>query len=766
MQKLVMNYKVHIIAFIIYLVLAFIRFPIIAYNIKTTVPGANGDAYQNLWGMWWVVYAIFHLHTGIYYTNLLFWPIGSNLIYETMSPLGSIITAPLQSISLPLAYNALFFIGFPLSALGMFILADYVVSNKKAAFIAGLVYSFSAIHIIQAYSRIDWMVIGWMPLSLYFLLKIIKEERNYYNVVGFSLSFVLGIFITDIEQGFMMVMLYFFIIIAYLINSKTRKKVLTKTLLSQILLSMVIIFVIGSAEFIPVIKLFLTKSSTNGLNSNLISVANQLNNIPFNMANSLDILSFFLPSFYKGIIPIPIFLLYYWKIYSLASVEKTGFLTYTAMALALIGVIKSHKSSKLWIGLAVIFVLLSLGPYLTVAGNSYHLPLPYLIYHSIPLINIVREPDRFIDLFLIAFAILVSYGYIAIEKSISKTKRTNQWDKKYFISLVLISLLFLLETSGAPITNSSAIFPITTKPETPSFYYMLRNLSGNFSIMQLPALPSAEGLVNLYNGEASYYSITALKPLVGGYITRTNYTEYIYLYYMPLALEAKTLQDYGVPLYIPLVNENYTNQTILVLYNFKTAFIILNTAAYTRNESEYLYSYLYNTFGAPIYTNGSTISFQTTNAVERSLFKSFVSYPVLAYWNYTPSKYLGSIVQTWSPNRQGLLAVYAPYPSNVSPINSLNYTYTANATMSFGAISTIKSSKLEIAVQRGLNAPTLIDVINVTDVRATYKVRLSGFVSGELGNYVMFITNNTDSPFESGSHGNIFISDINISRSD
>ncbi len=111
LKALTIRHKAPIIAFAIYLVIAFLRFPNITGNITTTIPGANGDAYQNLWGMWWVVYALFHLHTNIYYTTLLFWPIGANLIYQTMSPLGSMITAPLQAISIPLAYNALFFIG-------------------------------------------------------------------------------------------------------------------------------------------------------------------------------------------------------------------------------------------------------------------------------------------------------------------------------------------------------------------------------------------------------------------------------------------------------------------------------------------------------------------------------------------------------------------------------------------------------------------------------------------------------------------------------
>lgn len=755
----VCKHKALILAFAFYLLIAFARFPHILSNIASTIPGANGDAYQNLWGMWWVVYALFHLHTGIYYTKLLFWPVGSNLIYETMSPLGSIITAPLQAISLPFAYNALFFIGFPLSALGMFVLSDYIIANKNAAFVAGLIYAFSTIHIIQAYSRIDWMVIGWVPLSLYFLLRILKEERNYYNVIGFSLSFVFGIFIGDIEQGFMAFALYLFVVIFYLAYGKTRKMILTKKVLSQLLFAVILVFVLGSVEFIPILRIFLAKGGAGPTNSNLISVVNQINNIPFNIANSLDILSFFMPNFYNGLVPNKIFQDYYWKVFSVASVEKTGYLTYAAIVLAIIGIFKNRRSSIFWIGLALIFGLLSLGPYLTIAGTVSHLPLPYLVYHSIPLINIVREPDRFIDIFLIPFAILASYGYVAVEKSVIKLKYGNQLNRKYIL-VFIVTIIFLVETSGVPITNSSAIVPFTTTPQIPPFYYIVRNLTGNFSVMQLPAIPSSEGLEDLYPGEADYYSTASLKPLVGGYITRTNYSEYIYLYNLPLADQAKNLGDFGVPIYVSPINENYTNQTLLALYNFRTAFIAVNLQAYNSTALDYLYAYLVNTFGAPVYQSNTTIAFETNKAVQKALFRSFVAYPVLQDWNYTPLQYQGLSLSTWSPTGDGLVAIYAPYPNGLAYSTIPNEVYTVNATMKFTAFSTGNQYEhLEIGEQTGDESPVALTTVNVTPYLKRYTIKLNDLVSGPSGNYALFVGDS-----QQGSENQIRIYNITISR--
>src|SRR5271155_5508279 len=141
-KKKVIDYKIYFLVALIYLLLAFVRFDKIAANITTTVPGATGDTFQNLWGLWWVGYALFHLHNGIYFTKLLFWPTGANLVYQTMSPIGSLLVYPLEIVSVPFAYNSLFFIGFVIAGVTTFILVDYLVKNKYAAFMAGVFFSF------------------------------------------------------------------------------------------------------------------------------------------------------------------------------------------------------------------------------------------------------------------------------------------------------------------------------------------------------------------------------------------------------------------------------------------------------------------------------------------------------------------------------------------------------------------------------------------------------------------------------------------------
>ena len=118
---------------LLYLVIALAMFYPITLNMGKVAPGSGADSFQNLWDIWWVRYALFNLHTSIYSTNLLFWPVGANLVYQTMPPLTALLSAPFQLLGTVPAYNIIFMLGFAFSGITMFVLADYLVKNKNSS---------------------------------------------------------------------------------------------------------------------------------------------------------------------------------------------------------------------------------------------------------------------------------------------------------------------------------------------------------------------------------------------------------------------------------------------------------------------------------------------------------------------------------------------------------------------------------------------------------------------------------------------------------
>ena len=60
----------------------------------------------------------------------------------------------------------------------MFYLAKYVVGAALPAFLAGMVYSFSAYHFAHATAHLNLSQMGWTPLSLLFLIKTLNERQH------------------------------------------------------------------------------------------------------------------------------------------------------------------------------------------------------------------------------------------------------------------------------------------------------------------------------------------------------------------------------------------------------------------------------------------------------------------------------------------------------------------------------------------------------------------------------------------------------------
>lgn len=702
----------YILSFIIYLTIALIIFIPISSQIGKVIPGVGADSYQNIWGIWWVNYATFTLHTSIWYTYLFFPPIGANLIYQTMMPIGSFLSLPFQVLfGVPFAYDVLFFLGFAVSGLGMFILAEYLTKNHYAAFISGVIFSFSAFHIAQSFAHIDWIFIGWLPISLYFLLKVIRNENPLFNAVGLGISFVFTVFMGDLEQGVMFILAALVIIVAYLIYKDTRKRIINLGFFKSFGVFLVVALIVGSLGFIPIIG--------GLLQPNTLSTASQLNDIAHNELYSADLLSFFLPSYldtiFHGISQ------NYFSIFSADPTERITYIGYVALLLAIYGVYKNFKTNKkrqmlLWIAIALIFGWLALGPYLQVDSIQTALPEIYLLYHHIPVLDVLREPGRFDLVAELAVAVLAAFGVDALFKDMKFN------GNKALLVVAIITILILAEANG--ITGGSVTQFVTQPVQVPAVYYQIGNTPGNFSVLEVPALPvETISEPELFSGEATYYTSITHKALVGGYIGRENNSQEEYLFNVPLIVQAYNLELSGNLTYSSPVNENPMNQTILTLYNYNTGIITVPEEAFNSSDLKTLADYMIPTFGEPIQSNG-TLVFVTTNAVNDNIYRSFVSYPILTDWSPTVKTIRGVQTELWAPINPGPILVYAPYP-NATDINQNIQSGLAepiDTNISFQAIAT--------------PAPTSFSVYELNQQGNTEKLAIFNISNtGSLGNY-------------------------------
>ncbi len=731
--------RVLFLVMLIYLILSLFVFYPITVGITNRVAGVGGDIYQMLWNNWWVGYSTFTLHQSIYSSMLLFWPVGSNLVYQTLIPIGSLIIYPLEAISNAFAYNVLFFLGIMLSGFTMFILSDYVVKNKYAAFIAGIIYTFSAFHIAQSYGHIEYANIEWIPLSIYFFMRIIKKDYikinhkhikygKYILALFLSISFLLSMFMGDVEQGVMTIMVFVLIFLFYLLKKQTRSHVLNVEFFTLIAIFIVATFILGSWAFIP----FITKTSGSTLN--------QFNGVQNNMVWSDDILSYFLPSFYNGIFNGAS--ASYISLYHGDLGETISYFGYIAMILALYGMYKKRQDTYIWIFIGIIFFLLSLGPYILINNNNTNIPGLYLLAKLIPGVNIIREPGRFDLLVMIAGAIVASIGTNELFEFLKHKNLHIHIKKMELVTAAVISLFIIIEVAMPPL-SATQIAQTTTVINMSNLYVQLGTLPQNFTVLVLPILPDQYSLQpGLYPGKAMFSTIASHKSIIGGYLTRENTTEQLSVYNVPLAVSATNLEQFGAFDYGSPIIENYTNQTLLSLYFYNTTIVTLDKTAYNKTDLNTIGIYLIKTFGAPIYEGNSTLGFTTINAIDGSLFKSYVSFPTLTDWNESIYNLNGQQKILWTPINGGTVTVYAPY----NAILAQNGVEDINTTISINAISLGTISNVEVLDNNILTGSTkLIGTFNATNNMAYYKFN-TVLAGGPSGNRIYFAYNNQTYP--------------------
>ncbi len=650
--------------FVVFLIVAFIVFSPVLANVTTTAPGTGGDVYQNLWDIWWVSYATFTLHSSIWYTNLVFPPIGASLAFQTMMPIGSLLSAPFQGVSLAFAYNVMFFASFAVSGITMFVLARYLTKNAYAAFVAGLAFSFSAFHFMQATAHIDWLFISWVPLAAYFFMRIARQDGGIWQPIGLGTSMVLAMFMGDVEQGIMVLMLLVVMFLAYLLFR--RKRMLSRKFWIDIGIAAVATAVLGSFGFVPILHALLQPGA--------LSSINQYNTPQTLQSWSDNLLSFFIPGPLNSILAVPNTS----YVFGYDPTETTAYIGYTVLALSLYALYRDRRRAVLWAVIAALFGWVAVGPSLNIGTINTGIPGIYSALSQVPVTSVIREAGRFDLVVSMAMAVLAALGVSQL--------LSNQKAKRYApVITIVIAALVVIEGSG--IMTGSIASATTTPISVPDIYYGIANTPGNFSVLNLPLLPNQQSPnPQLYGGKALLYTAITHKPTVGAYLTRMNSTQQAYMLNMPLIVQAYNLQAGGSMVFESPIQQNYTTQTLLAMYNYNVGIVALDGSAYNQSSLNQIASYLNSVFGKPIVSN-TTLAYTTSQAVSSSLFRSYVSYPVLSDWGSQYVVVNGSTRTLWVPLSYGAVITYAPYANETGIQNKIatGYSDQVNTTLSFQA---------------------------------------------------------------------------------
>lgn len=218
-------------------------------------------------------------------------------------------------------------------------------------------------------------------------------------------------------------------------------------------------------------------------------------------APGLDLLSFFLPNplhpltaglFVEGLESSPG-----------GFVENVASVPWTLIALIAAAVAFSGHLPRRWRLWTIFFGLLSLGPFIKIAGLMTYVPTPWAVMRYIPVVGAARMPQR--------FAILVMLGVAMLAAFALRDLRTRV--RRPALLAAAVAALLMLEMLPAPRELHSAAVP--------AVYQVIADDPRDVRVLNLP-FGLRDGLSSRGNTTAAwqYFQTVHEKPIMGGYLSR------------------------------------------------------------------------------------------------------------------------------------------------------------------------------------------------------------------------------------------------------
>ena len=180
-----------------YLALAIIlTWPTIA-NLTTHLPGNGGDDPAIAWNLWWVKYALLNQGQNPFLTDFMFYPIGLNLAFYTLTPLNAVTALPLLlNFGVVIASNLHLLFTFVVGAYGTFLLVRHLLAHTGgdraigsrlvwlSAAITGAFYAFAS-------SKLSYVALGqfniasshWLPFVILYVSRARYKPLRLKNAV-------------------------------------------------------------------------------------------------------------------------------------------------------------------------------------------------------------------------------------------------------------------------------------------------------------------------------------------------------------------------------------------------------------------------------------------------------------------------------------------------------------------------------------------------------------------------------------------------------
>jgi len=481
--------------------------PLIAH-FGDRLAGDGFDMYVFQWGNWWITRALSQGQS-LYQTKMIFYPHGASLYFLSFSWLNTFVWWLLRAIvSNVAAYNFTVWWSWPLAGFGAYLLAREVTGDRRAAFIAGLVYAFYPYHFAQR-NHLNLLSVQWIPFALLFLMRAARRGRVLDGLLAglsFACAGLSGWHLLTLSG--MLGGLWLLWLVArsgdrpqqwsgdrpqqwsdrsqQRSGNQPQRGAWAGTSWRALLVMVVTVGLLTGPFLVPLAW------------EQFVNPEGQDLYLGREGETQTDLIAYVLPNLYHplwGRLAAPVHQRF------LRNKDHAVALGYVPLALVGYGLLRwraSTRRTRFWFGGLLVFWLLALGPFPRVNGVPYpQIPLPYrLVGWALP-VRSLRNPERFNIIVGLCLALVVG----AVVRDLLHRLPACRAG----IAVVVLSALVLLEYWAWP-------FP-TTRPDVPDFYHQLAIEPGDFAIVDLPI---TNDLSKLY----MYYQIVHCRPTVTGHVSR------------------------------------------------------------------------------------------------------------------------------------------------------------------------------------------------------------------------------------------------------
>ena len=492
------------------------------FTMDRCLAGDDIDVWLNPWANWWTQKALSE-RLPFYYTEYLFHPQGTSLVYHSFSHTNTALWWILRHLvgDLP-AYNLTVLATYPLSAFALYLLAHHLTKSRPSAFIAGFIFGFSPHHVAESAHPVLG-TIQWIPLFMLSLEKAITQEK-----VRAGLSAAFWLWLTALSGWHLLTLafslgacraLYLLLMERRWKSQKVRLALLVAVMASAIL----------TLPFMwPLLREQFTSDTPGYLAAHQERYA------------GTDLLAFFTPSNYHPLLG-PTVSDTYERFYP-GLWQRPAFIGYSVLALGCIGVLRGGRQGRFWWIASIALLFLALGPYPRVLGQRlFSHPLPW----GIPLIRLIRYAGRVNILLTLCWSLVAAWGCVALLQKISTSRSQRQ------ARLCVAGMLILVAFEYCPIP-----FPNTCL-EVPPFYCELARETGDFAILEIPIGRQPAKI-------SMYYQTIHERPLADGSVSRTPSDAYDFIENNQLLslLRQYSTPDYGGSFSLPFPDVSRRLETL------------------------------------------------------------------------------------------------------------------------------------------------------------------------------------------------------------